>query len=72
MTTVAKPDSSEGTPTTRRAAAWLAVRAFFGEYRAVRDRLRLRWWKELVIVGTFYVVYSVSYTHLTLPTKRIV
>lgn len=28
------------------------------EHQDLRDRLRLRWWRELVVIGTFYAVYS--------------
>ncbi|MEQ8717281.1 MAG: phosphatase PAP2 family protein [Acidimicrobiales bacterium] len=28
------------------------------EHQPLRDRLRLRWWRELLIIGTFYAVYS--------------
>jgi hypothetical protein len=58
MTTLAESESSSGARRARRVAAWAAVRGFFGEYRGVRDRLRLRWWKELLIIGSFYLVYS--------------
>lgn len=29
------------------------------EHQDVRDRLKLRWWRELTLIGVFYFVYSV-------------
>ena len=58
MTTLADSGSSHDTEPTRRGSAWAAVRSLVGEYRAVRDRLHLKWWKEILIIGVFYLVYS--------------
>lgn len=58
MTTLADSVGPSDRAPTRRASARAALKGFFGEYNDVRRRLRLRWWKELLIIGTFYVVYS--------------
>ena len=58
MTTLADSGKPSGAASSRSTAVWSAVRGFFGEYASVRERLRLRWWKEILIVGLFYLVYS--------------
>jgi hypothetical protein len=58
MTTLADSGNSPVKRSTRRSAASARVAGFFGEFKGARSRLHLRWWKELLIVGTFYLVYS--------------